>query len=128
MRLVRRAPGLALVLLFVVFCGALSAAGAAPEFPRTMRGVWDGALPCDPGETSDRDSRLEITSAQRLNYEEVEDIVSVELLSRSPWAWRIVTTSNVGPEGIEQPFIYVLEGDLLAVNDGQSARMYMRCK
>lgn len=93
-----------------------------------MLGVWEPELPCDPGEASDRDGRFEITGRQRLNYEEIEDLVSADLLTSSPRTWRILTTSNIGPEGLEQPFIYVLEGDLLTVADGRSARMYMRCK
>ena len=93
-----------------------------------MLGVWEPELPCGAAEASDRDARFEITSGQRLGYEEIENLVSEELLTASPRTWRIVTTSNIGPEGLEQPFIYVLEGDLMTVADGQSARTYMRCK
>lgn len=97
-------------------------------FPVELRSVWEPSLPCDTGETSDRDSRFEITATQRLNYEEIEDVVSAELLTQSPHAWRIVTTSNVGSPDLQQPRIYVLQGNLLAVSDGQSARMYSRCR
>lgn len=128
-----RIPGRAFVHgSVVVFALALSgpvvAVGSAASFPAPLQGVWEPYLPCDTGETSDSDSRFEITRSQRLNYEEIEDIVSAELLTESPLTWRIVTTSDVGPPELEQPFIYVLKDDRLAVNDGQSARMYARCK
>lgn len=128
MRLVGRVPGPAFALLVVAVCWTPFAIGAEPEFPAPMLGVWEPELPCDAAEASDRDARFEITSGQRLGYEEIENLVSEELLTASPRTWRIVTTSNVGPEGLEQPFIYVLEGDLMTVADGQSARTYMRCK
>lgn len=103
---------------------------AAPSttFPEALVSIWEPRLPCDTGEISDRDARFEITSTQRLNYEEIEDLVSAEMLTDSPRTWRIVTRSNVGPEDLEQPFIYVLQGDRLAVSDGHSARTYSRCK
>ena len=119
--------GAALVLALAL-CGPAVAAESVLAFPLPLQAVWEPKLPCDTGETSDRDSRFEIAGSQRLNYEEIEDIVSAELLTESPLTWRIVTTSNVGPAELEQPFIYVLKDDRLAVNDGQSARMYTRCK
>lgn len=117
---------LALGVAFLFCCPAF--AEEHTTFPVQLRSVWEPSLPCDTGETSDRDRRFEITVMQRLNYEEIEDVVSAELLTQSPFTWRIVTTSNVGPPDLQQPRIYVLQGNLLAVSDGQSARMYSRCK
>ncbi|MEN1956250.1 hypothetical protein [Luteimonas changyuni] len=128
MRLVGRNRGTVLALFLIALCAPVFAAAEGTSFPAPMLGVWEPELPCDPGEASDRDGRFEITGRQRLNYEEIEDLVSADLLTSSPRTWRILTTSNIGPEGLEQPFIYVLEGDLLTVADGRSARMYMRCK
>lgn len=123
-----KGPAWLLVVGFALSAWCTAVAGEPPAFPSPLTSVWEPGLPCDTGETSDRDTRFEITATQRLNYEEIEDIVSAELLTESPLTWRIVTTSNVGPPDLQQPFIYVLQGDLLAVSDGQSARMYSRCK
>lgn len=117
-----------MLVLALVLSAPVVAARSVASFPVPLQGVWEPYLPCDTGETSDSDSRFEITRSQRLNYEEIEDLVSAELLAESPLTWRIVTTSDVGPPELEQPFIYVLKDDRLAVNDGQSARMYARCK
>lgn len=106
---------------------ATAAAASAAVFPAELRGVWEPSRPCDTAALTDRDSRFEITERQRRNYEETEDIRSAQLLTDSPLTWRIVTTSDIGPPDLAQPRIYVLQDDLLAVSDGQSARMYMRC-
>lgn len=128
MCLAGRNPYTVLALLLVALCSSAAACAAEPVFPAPMLGFWEPELPCDQGETSDRDGRFEITGRQRLNYEEIEDLVSAELLASSPRTWRILTTSNIGPEGLEQPFIYVLDDNVLTVADGRSARTYMRCK
>jgi hypothetical protein len=114
--------------LLIASLGQVAAAGDSDVFPLQLRSVWEPGRPCDSSEASDRDSRFRITERQRLNYEESEDIISTRLLTDSPLTWRIVTTSDVGPADLDQPRIYVLQGDLLAISDGQSARMYMRCK
>lgn len=117
-----------LVFVLALFICYPAFAQEHTTFPVELRSFWEPSLPCDTGEMSDRDSRFEITATQRLNYEEIEDVVSVELLTQSPHTWRIVTTSNVGPPDLQQPRIYVLQVNHLAVSDGQSARLYSRCK
>lgn len=117
-----------LVLGAALLLGCPAFAQEPQSFPEELRSFWEPSLPCDGRETSDRDSRFQITATQRLNYEEIEDVVSTELLTQSPQTWRIVTTSNVGSPDLQQPRIYVLKKDFLAVSDGQSARMYSRCK
>lgn len=114
--------------LLMVYAGVVAAAGKSAVFPPQLRSFWETSRPCDSSESSDRDSRFRITERQRLNYEESEDLTSAKLLTDSPLTWRIVTTSDVGPANLHQPRIYVLQGDLLAISDGQSARMYMRCR
>jgi hypothetical protein len=104
------------------------AATEAVTFPVELRDTWDPTRPCDRDEVTDSDSRFTVMRDQRLNYEEIEDIVSVELLTTSPMAWRIVTTSNVGPPGLALPSIYVLRDDHLVTTDGSNAHTYLRCK
>ncbi|HST43678.1 MAG TPA: hypothetical protein VLK29_00475 [Luteimonas sp.] len=127
MRIVRN-RALVVMLWWVAFLhlGQVSAAELA-SFPTELQSVWDPSVPCESAQTSDRDSRFEITRTQRLNYEEVEQITSAALLATSPKTWRIATTSSLGPDDLSQPRIYVLQDDVLAVSDGQSARVYHRC-
>ena len=114
--------------------GAAVAAAAHPrpviatEFPVELRETWDPSAPCTAGEVSDHDARFSITRRQRLNYEEIEDIVSAELLTSSPMTWRIVTTSNVGPPDLALPTIYIMRDDYLATSDGSNARGHLRCR
>lgn len=128
----RKLPKLAAIsILLVCASWEINAFGAAKEavFPAVMRGVWDPSESCNAKETSDRDSRFEITKTARHNYEENQTLRSAELLSSSPHTWRIVTSSDLGPPAADgRARIYVLEGDFLAVSDGQSARFYIRCK
>lgn len=128
MRSARATRSRLLVSLVVVLACSPAIAAPSTTFPEALVSVWEPRLPCDTGETSDRDARFEITSTKRLNYEEIEDLVSAEVLTDSPHTWRIVTRSNVGPPDLEQPFIYVLHGDRLSVSDGNSARTYSRCR
>src|SRR5690606_37870659 len=120
-------PGYFFVLAVIVWSAAVA---AEPQvgFPPALQGTWESTSPCDTGETSDRDDRFHISARQRLNYEEIEDAVSVEVLASKPLAWRIVTLSNVGPAGLEQAFIYVLDEDFLVVTDGRNTGAYMRCR
>lgn len=128
----RTLPRLTVVpLLLYVALLATNAFGVekAAVFPDAMRGVWDPSESCRANETSDRDSRFEITRTKRHNYEENQILRSAELLTNSPHTWRIVTSSDITPPTAKaRPRIYVLEGDFLAIADGQSARFYIRCK
>ena len=118
----------ALVVLVAMLWSAAVSAQPGVGFPHVLHGTWESTLPCDTGETADRDDRFEISASQRLGYEEIEDLVSVEPLADKPLTWRVVTLSNVGPVGLEQAFIYVLDGDSLGVTDAHSAAAYRRCR
>lgn len=117
---------------FIVVAALLWSAAVAAQprvgFPQVLHGTWQATLPCEAGETSDRDDRFEISGSQRLGYEEIEDLVSVEPLADEPLTWRIVTVSNVGPVGLEQAFIYVLDGNSLVVTDARSVAASRRCR
>lgn len=117
---------------FIVVAALLWSAAVAAQpgvgFPQVLHGTWQATLPCEAGEMSDRDDRFRISGSQRLGYEEIEDLVSVEPLADEPLTWRIVTVSNVGPVGLEQAFIYVLDGDSLVVTDAHSVAASRRCR
>ena len=64
-------------------------------------------------------------------YEEVSKPVRVELISKTPLAWRIESMIDIGPSGIferDAPDIFVLSGDRLTVVSGNRAEVYKRCK
>lgn len=101
-----------------------------PEFPDQLRGVWDVApQKCAAAPGAGSDTRIEINAQVLHGYESTDQLKSIEKISSSPDAWRVVTIADIAPAEIQgEADIYTLEGQKLAITNGTSKVAYFRCK
>lgn len=117
------------LLLFKASPGIASPATLPASFPVQLQGTWN-PIPydCAASPEIENDMRFEVSGRLRMNYEDVETLVSAAELPGSPQAWRLTTTSNVVGTDEGQSRIYVLGQKYLFVTDGDRMDQYLQCR
>lgn len=105
-------------------------AGGLAVMPKELLGTWQyGHAPCSASVFGESDTAIRVESSKILGYEHRDTIKTVERISTSPSAWRILRVSDVAPAEVQdQPEIFVRNGERMTITDGVTARTYTLCK
>jgi len=105
---------------------------ASVQYPSQLHGMWipeDASCPL-PGESYDGDSVMNIGPRMIQGYEDRSKPTAVARISRSPLAWRIESSMDVGPSGFyvtDDPKIFVMGEGRLTVVSSSHTEIYRKC-
>ena len=116
-------------VLLLCSCASVSASDRG-KMPEELLGIWKyGYAKCSTSAFGEGDSVIKIESTEVIGYENRDVIKSVDRISASPGAWRILRISDIAPADVQgQHEIFVTNGARMTITDGESARVYTRCK
>ena len=117
------------LLSFAAPLALASQANGQVSFPAQLQGTWNPApYDCGSAPEAANDMRFAVSDRNRVNYEDIETLVSIVEIPGSPTAWRLTTTSNVVGTAEGQSRVYVLGQKYLFVSDGDRMDQYLQCR
>lgn len=119
------------VTLICTSCASARTAPAAAQFPRELRGVWEGGVTsCRAPGNRDSDQRIEIAGRELTAYEDSQELLEIAPLSAVPLAWKVRSRLHLYEESVDLDQVFLISGEdagqLTIVNKSNSTR-YERC-
>ena len=130
---IRKAITIALAGMLCIACASSMANGkqAKAHYPAALQGTWLGQGPeyCKHPDSGDSDSRFEIAPSKLTGYEDWQEPVSIQQISKDPKAWRVVSILHRDEYTFDIVNIMVLgsKGNVLTVANEEHSKAYFRC-
>lgn len=129
-----KAIAIALAVMLCMACASSMAKGkpTAARYPTVLQGVWLGQGPeyCQHPDSGDSDSRFEIAPKKLTGYEDWQEPVRIQQISKDPKAWKVGSILHRDEYTFDIVEIMVLSSKdsmLTVVSDGHT-KAYFRCQ